>query len=137
MTPPQELIVKVTTWSQDDSRVVAAGLLGSHARGDARPDSDIDFCILTPAPQSLLDDREWIYAFGEDARVAEAVEDYNLVQSLRVFFGTTEAEFGVTDQAWADPPIDRGTLAVINNGLKILYDPEKRLHRAKTFAANL
>jgi hypothetical protein len=127
---PDELISKVTLWAQRDQRVLAAGVCGSHARGEARPDSDIDFCILTADPASLLDDRAWIESFGANARVAGPVEDYNLVQSLRVFYGTTEAEFGITDLTWARPPIDPETASVINNGLRIFYDPDGRLREA-------
>ena len=132
-----ELIAKVAAWAQSDDRVVAAGVCGSHARGQARPDSDIDFCILTSEPGSLLEDYSWIYDFGSEASVAGPVEDYNFVQSLRVFYGTTEAEFGVTDQAWAKRPIDRETAGVINDGLRILYDPEGRLKEAVAYSASL
>ena len=132
-----ELITKVASWSKRDDRVIATGVCGSHARGEARPDSDIDFCILTADPDSLLDDRSWIYELGPDARVAGPVEDYNLVQSIRVFYGATEAEFGVTDLAWAQPPIDRETAGVINDGLRILHDPEGRLQKARTRAASM
>ena len=124
-----ELIQKVTSWSNRDCRVIAAGVCGSHARGEARPDSDIDFCILTPDPSSLLEDRSWIYGFGADAKVPVPTEDYDLVQSIRVYYGATEAEFGVTDQAWAQLPIDPETAAVINDGLLILYDPEGLLEK--------
>ena len=132
-----DLIAKVAGWAQCDDRVVAAGVCGSHARGQARPDSDIDFCILTSEPGSLLEDHSWIYEFGSEASVAGPVEDYNLVRSLRVFYGTTEAEFGVTDQTWAKLPIDRETAGVINDGLRILYDPEGRLKEAVAYAASL
>ena len=132
-----ELIAKVTDWARHDDRVVAAGICGSYARGQARPDSDIDFCILTAEPDSLLEDRSWITGFGSDARVAGTVEDYNLVQSIRVFYGKTEAEFGVTDQAWMELPIDHETAGVMNDGLRMLYDPAGRLERAVAFAASL
>jgi hypothetical protein len=132
-----ELIQKVASWSKHDDRVIAAGVCGSHARGEARPDSDIDFCILTLDPSSLLEDRSWLYGFGADAQVPGPTEDYNLVQSIRVFYGATEAEFGVTDQAWAQLPIDPETASVINNGLRILYDPERRLERAIGYAESL
>ena len=122
-------------WARLDRRVVAAGICGSHARGDARPDSDIDFCILAAEPQALLVDLAWIRDLGPGARIAGPVEDYNLVQSVRVFYGTTEAEFGITDEAWAQPPIDRETAGVINDGLRILYDPEGRLDEAIACAA--
>lgn len=132
---PHELIEKVTHWSRRDARVIAAGLCGSYARGDARPDSDIDFCILTPHPDSLLEDRSWISSLGSDARVVGPVEDYNLVQSIRAFYGPTEAEFGITDEAWARLPLDRETAGVINDGLQILYDPDDCLRRAVACAA--
>jgi len=132
-----ELIARFADWSRHDDRVIAAGVCGSYARGEPRPDSDIDFCIITTDPISLLEDRTWITDFGSDARVAGEVEDYNLVQSIRVFYGATEAEFGVTDQAWMELPIDDETAAVMNDGLRILYDPEGRLGRAVTYAASL
>ena len=48
-----------------------------------------------------------------------------------------EAEFGVTDQAWAQLPIDPETASVMNNGLRILYDPEGRLEKAIEYAESL
>ena len=132
-----ELIEKVASWSKRDDRVIASGVCGSHARGEARPDSDIDFCILTSDPSSLLEDRSWIHGFGADAHMPGPTEDYNLVQSIRVFYGATEAEFGVTDQAWAQLPIDPETADVMNNGLRILYDPEGRLENAIKYAKSL
>jgi hypothetical protein len=134
---PSELIETVTQWARIDDRVIALGLCGSYARGTRRPDSDIDFCVLCQDPKSLLEDRSWIRGFGSDARIAGPVEDYNLVQSIRVFYGTTEAEFGVTDQAWAQRPLDRETAGVIRDGLKILYDPERRLADAAAYAARM
>lgn len=132
-----ELIANVAAWAQRDERVVAAGICGSYARGDAGPDSDIDFCIVCDDPGSLLDDRSWIDGLGPGARVAGPVEDYSLVQSIRVCYGTTEAEFGVTDQAWMELPIDPGTARVMNDGLQILYDPAGRLAKAVAFAASM
>ncbi len=65
------------------------------------------------------------------------MEDYNLVQSIRVFYGTIEAEFGVTDQTWVKMPIDSETARVINDGLWILYDPAGQLEQAVAYAASL
>ena len=132
-----ELIARVTDWAQRDDRILAAGVCGSHARGEARPDSDIDFCIVTPDPASLLTDHSWITGIRSDARVAGPVEDYNLVQSIRVFYGGAEAEFGVTDQEWIELPLDHDTAGVMNDGLWILYDPTGRLGKAVAHAASL
>ena len=116
--------------------MIAAALCGSHARGEAKHDSDVDFCIVSSDPESLLADRSWIAALSAGARVAGALEDYGLVRSIRVFYGTTEAEFSIAPQAWMELPIDRGTAAVMNDGLRILYDPEGRLEMARSSAAS-
>ena len=132
-----ELIAKVAGWSQRDRRVVAAAVCGSYARGNAGPDSDVDLCIITANPSSLLDERSWIRGFGADARETGPVEDYNLVQSIRVRYASTEAEFGITDEAWMRIPIDEETASVMNAGLQILYDPEGRLAAAAAYAARM
>ena len=132
----QQLIDSLVAWSRDDQRVLALGLCGSYARGEQRPDSDIDVCLLTDYPEALLENRDWIGLVADGARVVGSVEDYNLVQSLRVFYGEIEVEFGITDSAWAEPPIDDGTAAVINDGLLILDDPEGRLQAAVEYCAS-
>jgi predicted nucleotidyltransferase len=131
------LITKIAGWARRDSRVAAAAVCGSHARGEAGPDSDIDFCILAMDPRSLLEDFSWITALGNNARIVEPVEDYKLVQSIRVFYGSTEAEFGVTDKTWATLPLDAETARVIYDGLRILYDPEGSLSAAVEYAAQV
>ena len=131
-----ELIARVAHWSQRDDRVIAAALCGSYARGDARSDSDVDFCIVASDPDSLLEDQSWITALDPRARVSRALEDYRLVRSIRVFYGATEAEFGLTYRAWMDLPVDRETAAVMNDGLRILYDPQGRLEAALASAAS-
>ena len=132
-----KLIDNFAKWARLDDRVLGAGICGSHARCEARPGSDIDFCILTSDPGSLLQDTAWISDLGSEPRIAGPVEDYNLVQSIRVFYGATEAEFGVTHEAWAQPPIDNETAGVINDGLQILYDPEGRLEAALAYSASM
>ena len=62
------------------------------------------------------------------------LKPYKLVQSIRVFYGAVEAEFGITDRAWAELPIDPETASVINDGMRILYDPERRLEKAVAHA---
>ncbi len=132
---PEELVTTVANWAQHDDRVVAAGLCGSYARGEARPDSDIDFCIVCTDPDLLVEDRSWIYEFAKTARVAESVEDYKLVRSVRVFYGDTEAEFGITDPSWMELPLDGETARIVDAGLRILYDPVGGLEQAVAYAA--
>ncbi len=83
----------------------------------------------------MLDDPSWISGFYANPCVAGPIEDYNLVQSIRVFYGSTEAEFAVTDEAWIQLPIDNETASVINDGLRIIYDPNGLLAAAAAAAA--
>ncbi|MEO1245135.1 MAG: hypothetical protein AAFX56_05550 [Pseudomonadota bacterium] len=69
--------------------------------------------------------------------MAGPVEDYKLAQSIRVFYGMTEAEFGVTHQTWMQLPVDRETASVMNAGFMVLYDPERRLEKAVAYAASM
>lgn len=46
--PPEvaRALDRIVTHARDDAQVLAVALYGSHARGDARPDSDIDVCLM-------------------------------------------------------------------------------------------
>lgn len=125
---PETLIAAVANWAQLDTRVVAATLCGSHARNEARPDSDIDLILVTSKPTSLIDDRAWLNNFGDPLLVAD--EDWGLVQSIRVYYGELEVEFGITGLGWVEPPIDSGTAAVMREPMRILYDPESLITKA-------
>ena len=133
----EAFLTTIADWAQSDERVLAAALCGSHARGDAGPGSDIDVCIVASDPESLLSDRSWLELLGQGPRVAGPIEDYGLVQSLRVRYGALEAELGIASEKWMDLPIDSGTARVMNDGLRVLHDPEGRLRRAVAFAASM
>lgn len=118
----ETFIKAAADWARCESRIVAAALCGSHARGEARPDSDIDLILISPNPSSLLNDRDWLSHFG-DANVVED-EDWGLVQSIRVFYGKLEVEFGIAGLEWVQPPIDSGTAKVLRQPMCILHDPK-------------
>lgn len=123
-----DLITIVASWAQCDDRVLAAALCGSHARGAARPDSDIDLSLVSPDPTSLLDDRNWLTTFGIPDVVG--VEDWGLVQSIRVYYGNLEVEFGIAGLEWVEPPIDSGTAVLMRDPMRILHDPGELFNRA-------
>ena len=52
------------------------------------------------------------------------------MQSLRVYYGALEVEFGIAPEAWVELPIDSGTAQVMKDGFRIVYDPEGRLRKA-------
>lgn len=107
--------------------MVAVALVGSHARGEAHPGSDVDLVLLTMQPSELLGNQAWVGRFGRVVRLQ--AEDWGRVQSIRVWYESgDEVEFGISNPTWATAP-DDGTRTVVRDGLRALWDPEGILAR--------
>src|SRR6185437_11143668 len=113
-------------WTAGRPEILSAALVGSHSRGTATPDSDVDLVILCNMPQDLLAG-DWQKRFGDVASLR--IEDYGALKSLRVRYrGGLEVEFGFALPSWAKLPLDASTRAVLADGACILYDPSRVLH---------
>lgn len=116
---------RLTEWAPTMSGMVAVALVGSHARGEARPDSDVDLVLLTTKPQDLLSELAWTTGFGPVEQTE--LEDWGRVTSVRVWYKSgLEVEFSVTAPEWATQP-DEGTRRVVAAGLKVVWDPHDTL----------
>ena len=132
----QSLIDQVTDWAKSEQNIVGAALVGSYARDEAKPDSDIDLVIIALEPCKCLNNTAWIEQFGEVS--SYELEDWGLLTSVRVFMKNSlennlEIEFGFSNLDWVTLPADEGTAEVVKDGLKILYDPQQlisKLHKA-------
>lgn len=125
----------LNAWAQARESVAAVGIVGSYARGSQRPDSDVDIILVTSDPGDLLSETSWVHHFGR--LKSSELEDYGLVQSLRcLYMDGGEIEFGVAGREWCEPPIDTGTADVIRDGMLIVYDPDRLLHRAMELVAH-
>jgi predicted nucleotidyltransferase len=112
---------KVIEWARHQPGVAAVALVGSHARGTAREDSDIDLVLLTKTPRTFLTNTNWLLEFGEPIR--QETEDWGKVTSIRVWYAEGhEVEFGIAGMGWASDPSDEGDARVIKNGIRILYE---------------
>lgn len=115
-----EFISNFTEWAADQPEIIAIVLIGSYARGEAGPDSDIDLVVVTTAPEKFLDNTDWTGMFGTTDSIT--IEDWGRVQSVRVFYnGGPEVEFGITAPDWATKP-DDATRDILNKGHKIMLD---------------
>src|SRR5688572_4282517 len=116
-------LTELRQWVKSQDEIVGVLLVGSHARGQAREDSDVDVVLLARAPTRYLEVHSWMEQFGAVARVEE--EDWGNVTSLRVWYsGGLEVEFGWTEPDWAALPPDPGTEQVVKDGAAILFDPK-------------
>jgi predicted nucleotidyltransferase len=111
---------ELAAWAATRADIHAVYLVGSHARGQARPDSDIDLVLLCEQPQAYLQDTTWLDRFGKP--VSQQVEDYGRFTSLRVWYaGGREVEFGLTAPDWITEPLEGGTAEVIAGGVRVIY----------------
>ncbi len=108
--------------TRDDVRAVA--LVGSHARGVARPDSDVDVVMLTTEPEAYIDGCDWIERFPGATLVA--TRRWGPLTERRLVLGNeTEVDFGVARPSWAATrPLDPGTARATRDGLIALHDPD-------------
>jgi predicted nucleotidyltransferase len=129
-----DILDRVRDWAAYQPTIAAVALVGSHARGAARPDSDIDLVLLCEEPHAFLADTSWIHRFG--AIETCHTECWGFVTSLRVYYTEgLEVEFGMTTLAWAALPVDPGTQDVVSHGMRILWDREGLLGRLQEAVA--
>jgi hypothetical protein len=133
---PDLIIQTISTWVKTQQLIQAAALVGSHARGMARPDSNIDIVLLVTECEIFRDGTGWLHDINWNligARPARWVdEDHGALWSRRLWLEPTgdEIEFGFTSPSWAEvKPIDPGTRRVIADGCRSLHDPHGMLSR--------
>lgn len=124
----ERLCQRVTGWARGQHDVLALAVAGSHARGTARPDSDLDLVLILRDPGVRLADIAWLSEIAPHTPPAH--EDWGLVQALRTHMMDVEVELGLTSAKWMMPPIDPKTTAVISDGIRILWDPHGQLASA-------
>ncbi|MEH0581831.1 MULTISPECIES: nucleotidyltransferase domain-containing protein [Streptomyces] len=119
----RQVVDRVTRWAANRSDVVGLLLVGSCARGAARPDSDVDLVVLSTATDQYAADDAWAreLSLGELVRVQE----WGPITEWRYVTGSgLEVEVGVGSPDWARAdPVDDGTRRVVTDGARPLYDP--------------
>ena len=123
MTSPEieTFLRRVSDWAFTRSDVLALAVAGSHARGTATSNSDLDLVLICKNTAQYLHNTDWTSRFGQVEQ--QKVEDYGLLTSLRVWYREgPEVEFGLTDERWAALPLDEGTRRVMEEGIRILFE---------------
>ncbi len=116
----------VVEWAKNEPDLMALALAGSHARGEANPESDVDLILLLRKPMEYLEDRDWISEFGEPSHIVQ--EDWGKVTSLHVLYADgLKVEYGLSNLEWGSDSDDEGDAQVIGNGFIVLYEKDRHL----------
>ena len=132
----ERIIQIIADWAKAQPTIQAVALVGSHARGSAGSDSDIDLVLIVTDPHAFRAETGWLDTIGWNAVGARPQkwqdEDYGELWSRRLWLEKNhgEIEFGFASPSWADVnPLDPGTRSVIADGCRILYDARRILSR--------
>jgi predicted nucleotidyltransferase len=124
----------VVDWAKSEMGIRGVALVGSHARGANRPDSDIDLVLLVDNPDRFRDrarvaEIDWSRAGVHVQKLSD--EEYGAVWSRRLWLEPAcELELSFAPFSWADvSPVDDGTRLVVSGSCRILYDPDGLLAR--------
>ncbi len=122
MTDLPTLLHAVTAWAAGRPDVKAVLLVGSHARGCARPDSDVDLVVLADAPQTYLGDPGVAGFLGPAAR--SRLERWGRATSVRTWLRDgPEVELTFATPDWIlERPLDPGTARVLRDGAEVVLD---------------
>ncbi len=126
----ETFLARVKRWSEETAHVEVLLVVGSHARGTQRPDSDLDLVLVTTEKTELVLDPSFPETFGKVLR--RQTEHYGACTSVRVRYeGGLEVEFGLVEPTWLALPLDVGTRRVLADGHRVLVD-KKRFFEALT-----
>jgi len=114
-------LTALTDWARNRTDLYRLILVGSYARGTARPDSDIDLVLLVENPDAFRADDLWLreiaQAIGREVTHTKDA-DYGLLWSRHTFFDDgLEVEFGFSSLEWLD---DSQSQAVMRDGHIVL-----------------
>jgi predicted nucleotidyltransferase len=122
----ERIIERVTRWAARRPEVVGLLLAGSYARGAARPDSDLDFVLLTSDETGYADDA-WAHELAHELTLGALtrVQSWGAVTERRFTTGSgLDVEINVGSPGWASTdPVDPGTRRVVSDGARLLHDP--------------
>ena len=115
----ERVLAAFAEWASVRADVVAVGLVGSWARGAARPDSDVDVVVVSTAPEARVAAGDWPAGLSA-APVLRRRRWGVLVETRLGLPDGLEVEVGVVPTGWT-------SARVVRDGMRILYDPDQRL----------
>ena len=104
-------------------------MVGSCARDQMHPDSDVDIVILTNDADRYAAATDWADGIPAGAHLRTRRWGALVEQRFRHPSGL-ELDIGIAETSWAaTDPVDAGTREVVRNGFRPLHDPDGLLAR--------
>jgi uncharacterized protein len=123
-TEVERLLDTVLKWALARHDVRGLALVGSWARGTAHMESDVDLVLLTLRVERYTANDDWIRDLGCETIVRTTASGPLTERRLRMPSGL-EVELGVVPPYWAAVyPVDSGTRSVVEEGMRVLHDPD-------------
>jgi hypothetical protein len=131
----RRVVDQAIAWAHEHPGVRGLGIAGSWARGEGRPDSDVDLIVLTTEPDQFTLSDEWLNAFGSPQVVRRRQSGAVTKRRVELPSGL-KIEFGIAPPGRAGGDfLDAGTRRAIREGLRIIYDPDGQLGRLRKASA--
>jgi predicted nucleotidyltransferase len=129
------VIEAVAAWARTRDDVRGLALVGSWARGNAGPASDVDLLLLSDSAQAYRRKPEWMSEIDFD-RAGYSIKSsddatYGAVWSRHIHLHPAgEVELAFAPCTWASiAPLDPATHAIVNDGFQIIFDKDGSLAR--------
>jgi hypothetical protein len=120
----ERLLDVVVKWASARHDVRGLALVGSWARGTAYMESDVDLVLLTCRVERYTERDDWIGDLGGETIVRTTSWGPLTERRLGMPSGF-EVELGVVPLYWAAVyPVDSGTRSVVEDGMRVLHDPD-------------
>jgi nucleotidyltransferase-like protein len=137
MTPESTVRLSeiVAKWVRRNANTRALGMVGSWARGNPRPDSDLDLLILARNPELYFTDDSLLAKIGFATTgyqvLSRAVVDYGARRSHKLGLSPDAAvELIFAPLNWANfDPVEPGSARIARDGLCILVDKDRLFSR--------
>ena len=122
------LTARLAAWVSRQPNLRALAIVGSWARGNARPESDLDCIVIADEPKGYRGDLGWL------ATIAFQDAGYRVVSSNCAAYGQVwswhvglepeaEVEISFAPPEWASiDPVDAGTERIVKDAFQIVID---------------
>lgn len=118
------LLERAQEWAADRADVAAVALVGSWARGEEEAGSDVDLVLLAEAPAVYTEGEDWVDDLAPGAALIQTRDWVAIVERRLQLPSGLEADVGIGRPTWASTtPLDPGTLRVVRDGFRVVYDP--------------